>query len=256
MKTVYGPVASWRFGKSLGIDPVCSRTCSFDCIYCQLGRTFDKTIKRKKFVSEKTVQNELKQALQKTTPDIITFSGTGEPTLALNLGKIAECVKKNSMLPTAILTNSSLLCQSAVRKDLCKFDVVCAKLDACNEKLFQEINNPVEGVNFENILSGIKIFRKKFSGKLALQMMFIKQNKSKSKEMASIAREIKPTEVQLNTPLRRCQIKPLSKKEMDCIKAEFFDLNAISVYNSKKFVAKALDLRETIQRRPFEADYT
>ncbi len=252
MKTVYGPVPSWRLGKSLGIDPVCKKTCSFDCVYCQIGKKTYKTSKRKKFVEDKKVEEELKQALQKTKPNTITFSGMSEPTLALNLAEIVKSVKKNSKQPIAILTNSSLFYSKQVRKDLQAFDIVCAKFDACNEELFQKINNPIKGINFKKVLIGIKKFRKEFTGKLALQMMFIAQNKNKAREMALLAKEIKPDEIQINTPLRKCSVKPLSKKEIDLIKKEFKGLNAISVYDVKKPEVKALDLKETQQRRPSE----
>ncbi len=250
MKTVYGPVPSWRLGKSLGIDPVCKKVCSFDCIYCQVGRKIYKTSERKKFVEEKKVEKELKQVMKKTRPDIITFSGMGEPTLALNLTEIVESVKKKSNQPIAILTNSSLLYSKQVRKDLQAFDVVCAKFDACDEEMFQKINKPVKEISFKKVLNGIKKLRKEFAGKLALQMMFIEYNKNKAKEMALLARKINPDEVQINTPLRKCPVNPLSKKEIDLIKKEFKDLNAVSVYDAKKLDVKALDLKETQQRRP------
>ncbi len=252
MKTVYGPVPSWRLGRSLGIDPICEKACSFDCTYCQLGRTENKTAERKEFVGVGKVEEELQQALQKIKPDVITFSGMGEPTLALNLAEIAEMVRKNSSLPIAILTNSSLLYLEQVRKQLQAFDTVCAKLDACNEQLFQEINRPVPGISFEQTLAALKKFRKGFRGKLALQMMFVAQNGGKGKEMASLIGEMKADEVQVNTPLRKCPVKPLSRKEIGLIKEKFKGLNAISVYDAEKPVAKALDLRETLQRRPSE----
>ncbi|MBN1940642.1 MAG: radical SAM protein [Candidatus Diapherotrites archaeon] len=252
MKTVYGPVPSWRLGKSLGIDPICEKACSFDCIYCQVGRAESKIAKRKKFVDGKKVERELQQALQKTKPDTITFSGMGEPTLALNLAEIQEIARNNSDHPIAILTNSSLLSIKEVRKDLQAFDIVCAKLDACNSRLFQKINRPAEGITFEQTLGGIKKFRTGFNGKLALQVMFIAQNKGNAKDMALLAEEIKPDEIQINTPLRHCPVKPLSKKEIGLIKREFKGLNVVSVYDAKKPDAKALDLQETLQRRPSE----
>ena len=109
MKTVYGPVASWRLGNSLGIDPTCKNVCSFDCIYCQTGKKTHKTNERKKFVEEAKIEEELQQALEKTKPDVITFSGMGEQTLALNLAEFVKVVRKKPGLPVAILTNSSLI---------------------------------------------------------------------------------------------------------------------------------------------------
>ncbi len=252
MKTVYGPVPSWRLGNSLGIDPICRKACSFDCIYCQVGGTESKTAKRKNFVDGKKVERELQQALQKTKPDVITFSGMGEPTLAMNLGEITKTIRKNSNLPIAILTNSSLLYIQGVRKVLQELDIVCAKLDACNEKTFEKINKPVEGITFQQTFGGIKKLSKKFKGKLALQVMFVEENREKAEEIASAARELNPDEVQINTPLRSCPVKPLSRRELDAIKEKFSGLKTVSVYDAEKPDAKALDLNETMQRRPSE----
>jgi len=210
MKSVYGPVPSWRLGKSLGIDTVCAegKTCSFDCIYCQLGKTIHKTNERRMFVETERVRQDLKDMLKKTDPDVVTVSGTGEPTLAANLGEIADMVREVTDLPLAILTDSSLMIGDDVRKDLNKFDIVVAKLDAPNQNIFEEINQPLDGITLKSVLDGIKRFRKEFKGYLALQMMFVEQNKGHAKEIAELARAIKPNEVQLNTPLRPCPVKP------------------------------------------------
>ena len=253
MKTVYGPVPSWRFGRSLGIDPVCvfdEKVCSFDCIYCQLGKTKHKIIRRRKFVEASRVENDLKQALKKTKADIITISGSSEPTLASNLGEIIKRIRKNSDLPIAILTNASLFYRKDVRRELSELDVVAAKLDAPNAKIFKEINQPYKSVTFRRLVEGIMKFRKEYNGKLALQMMFIKENAAYAKEMAKIAEKIKPDEIQLNTPLRPSPVKPLSPSEMKKIKKEFRKFSVISVYDAKKIRAKAINLYETEARRP------
>ena len=117
---------------------------------------------------------------------------------------------------------------------------------------FQKINRTVGGITVDQTLDGIKKFIKEFKGKLALQVMFLQENKEKGKEMAALAAAIKPDEVQINTPLRSCPAKPLSEKEIDLIKGEFKNLNAVSVYDAEKPVTRALDLQETLQRRPLE----
>ncbi len=253
MKTVYGPVPSWRFGRSLGIDPVCrfrEKVCSFDCIYCQLGRTKHKIIRRKKFVSATRIENDLKEALKRAEADIITFSGSSEPTLAANLGEIIERIRKISDLPIALLTNASLLHRKDVRKELAQLDVVATTLDAPNQKLFEKISRPHKSITFTSLLNGILKFRKEYKGKLALQMMFTKENADYAGEMAKIAERIKPDEIQLNTPLRPSPVKPLSPKEMEKIKKKFRKFSVISVYDAKKVRAKPLDLHETEARRP------
>jgi len=253
MKLTYGPVPSWRLERSFGVDAISTleNTCSFDCVYCQLGKTRHKTDKRKKFVDEKNIEKELKQIknLEKIA-DIITLSGTGEPTLAKNLGKVIDIIRKNTNLPIAILTNSSLIHRKDVQKDLKKVDIVVAKLDAPNEVLFEKINGPYKGITFQKVINGIKSFRKKYNGKLALQMMFIKENKGYAPKMADLARKLKVNEVQINTPLRPCTVKPLNKREINKIMKEFKGLNVVSVYDKKKPIVNIINLKETLKRRP------
>ena len=111
MEIVYGPVSSWRLGRSLGVDPICRtrKTCSFDCVYCSLGPTKVKSIERKVFVPTEQVALSLEKAIKKVDADVITFSGMGEPTLAKNLGELIEIARDVSGLPVAVLTNSSLM---------------------------------------------------------------------------------------------------------------------------------------------------
>lgn len=250
MKSIYGPVPSWRLGRSLGVDPICSREkiCSFDCIYCQLGRTKTKTMQRKPYVDIGGMRSEL-EAAPKENIDTITFSGTGEPTLNSELGDMIDFAR-NFGIRVAVLTNSSLLSDSGVRRDLCRADIIAAKLDAPDEALFKKINNPVEELHFQAIIDGIKAFRKGFRGKLALQMMFVGLNRECASEMGRLAREIGPDEVQLDTPLRRSAVPSLSPEEMSQIEGHFTGLQVIQVYRAKKQKTVPLDIHETRMRRP------
>ena len=216
MKTVYGPVSSWRLGGSLGVDLICSKEkiCSFDCLYCQLGKTVKTTVNRKKFVSIKKMKTEIIEALKETTPDVITFSGTGEPTLAKNMDLAIKTIRNISNIPLAVLTNSSLMNREDVRDTLCKLDVVVAKLDAPNEEIFQRINQPVDNIIFKETIDGIKKFKKIFTGKLALQIMFMYDNMQYVDKMVQLTKNIGPDEVQINTPLRICPVKPLTEKQL------------------------------------------
>jgi len=254
MKTVYGPVASWRLGKSLGVDLICSpkKICSFDCIYCQLEKTNKITTKRDKFVSIDKVREEVKNAIKHTTPDVITFSGMGEPTLANNMLEAIEKIRELTGIPLAILTNSSLIYDKNVQKTLRNLDIIVAKLDVPNQEFFQKINRPTKEVTFERTLSGIKTMRKKFHGKFALQIMFINENKKYANELAELSREIEPDEIQINTPLRPCAVSPLTKKELDNIEKSFTGLNTISVYHSTKPMTDPLDKIELFKRRRME----
>ncbi len=254
MNCIYGPVASWRLGKSLGVDLICKpqKICSFDCIYCQLEHTDMITSRRNEFVSTSKIQKELQAALQQARPDVITFSGMGEPTLATNLGEVAALIRSITTLPLAILTNSSFLYQNDVAEPVRMLDHIVAKLDAPNEKLFQQISQPAEGITFENTLKGIKSVRKTCQGKFSLQIMFMQQNKSSVKQLADIAREINPDEVQINTPLRPCNIQPLSQQELHDIEQEFTGLHTLNVYTSPKPKTDPLDKLDMVKRRRFE----
>ena len=251
MKIVYGPVASWRLGKSLGVDLICSpkKICSFDCIYCQLEKTEKLTSKREDFVSIRDVEKEIKHALQETKPDVITLSGTGEPTLAKNMPDTIKVIRKLTKIPIAILTNSTLLYDKDVQNTLKKIDIIVAKLDAPNEKIFKIVNRPAKDITFNKTLIGIKEMKDIFKGKFALQIMFMNENKNYAKEIADLAREINPDEVQINTPLRPCEVSPLSKKEIKEIEKDFTGLNIITVYSSTKPKTDPLDKIEIFKRR-------
>src|SRR4030042_516337 len=234
--SVYGPVSSWRLGRSLGIDLFAgsSKICPFDCTYCEWGPTVKNTLERVEFVS----LDELKEALAQakgTAADYVTFAGNGEPTLAGNLGRAIEMVKSTLKLPVAVLTNSSLMTGEDVRHELTHADLVVAKVDAPNEEIFQKINRPVAGSTQGKILQGIKRFRAEYKGKLAIQMMFMEANKDCAREMAKIARELSPDEVQINTPLRPCGVEPLSPSEIASIRKEFSGLKrVVTVYEVVK----------------------
>ncbi len=178
MPIIYGPVPSWRLGRSLGIDLLSTRgkTCSFDCVYCQLGRTIHSLDEPKEFVPVSKLVSELEQ-VRGVQADYATFSGVGEPTLASNLGQAIEIVKSGLGVPVAVLTNSSLMPREDVRQGLAKADSVVAKLDAPTEELFHTINKPVIDYSLTEVLEGIRRFRLEFGGKLAVQMMFIEANR-------------------------------------------------------------------------------
>jgi len=248
---LYGPVPSWRLGRSLGVDLVAAdeKTCSFDCIYCQLGRTVHRCIERKEFVTLNQLKHEL-LSLSDLEADYATLCGVGEPTLASNIVEAIEILRQTLTLPVALITNSSLLSREDVRRDLVTIDVVLAKLDAHNEEAFQMVNRPVTDCSFEMIINGIRLFREIYKGKLALQIMFVRQNMYYARQIADLARSLSPDEVQLNTPLRPCAEAPLSPDEMDGISVEFHGLNVIEVYHSLRPNVLPLNTVETARRRP------
>lgn len=255
----------------MGIDLLScdAKICTFDCIYCQLGKTLTYTNERKLYVPIEAVIKEL-EILPEIKIDHITFSGRGEPTLAANLGEAIKAVKLIRKEPIAVLTNSTLMDREDVRKELILADFVIAKLDACSQESLKKINNPVPAIEFGDIVDGIKQFRKEYNGKLALQVMFIEENKDKFAQLAYLVNYIKPDEVQINTPLRPCNIKPLPKEEILKIKEIFTsackptpcaqgvgkgefrhkEINVISVYDERvlKDVLPVSD-EDTLKRR-------
>jgi wyosine [tRNA(Phe)-imidazoG37] synthetase (radical SAM superfamily) len=249
---IYGPVSSWRLGRSLGIDLLSTneKTCSFDCIYCQLGRTIYSYFDRKEFVTISQLIDDLSK-LEKPDVDYVTFSGVGEPTLADNLGAAINIAKSLLELPVAVLTNSSLLYREEVREELANADVVVAKLDAPDQEIFSLINRPVSDLSFQNTVDSIKKFRSGYNGKFVLQIMFIDANKKYASKIAALAKELHPDEVQINTPLRPCGVKSLPEAKISQIKQRFSEFhNVITVYEAKKPGVVPLDLKETMKRRP------
>ncbi len=249
-KYIYGPVPSWRLGSSLGIDPISNveKICTFDCVYCQVGETRILTDERKMFIPVAEIIREL-NLLPPLNIDYITFSGRGEPTLAQNLGQMIKAVKKARKEKIAVLTNSSLLYREDVQQDLLLADFVVAKLDASSQEVFEAVNKPIETIEFSEVLKGIKDFRNIYKGKLALQIMFIEENKNSAEDIAQIAGEINPDEVQINTPLRPCRVKPLPKEEIDNIESYFRGLNVISVYKSERKEVDPISDKDTLRRR-------
>jgi len=200
--SIYGPVTSWRVGASLGVDLLLqTSTCSFNCIYCQLGDIQLKTAERKIYVPTAQVEHDLRRSRWEEA-DIITLSGSGEPTLALNLGEVIHMIKEYTHKPVMVLTNATLLLDPSVIQDLQEADQVACKLDAATEAGLKQMNRPVAGVSLARIVEGIKNLKTHYSGKLSLQCMFMPTNRQEVQAMADLINDIQPDEVQLNTPKR------------------------------------------------------
>jgi wyosine [tRNA(Phe)-imidazoG37] synthetase (radical SAM superfamily) len=250
--TVYGPVASWRLGRSLGIDILCTeqKTCNFDCVYCQLGPTAKPQTERQEFVSLTKLSEDL-VAAKGVAADWVTFSGMGEPTLAANLGAAITMVKSILGLPVAVLTNGSLIKRQDVRSELALADLVVVKMDAPDETLFQSINRPAAGIEMSSILQGLQLFRFEYKGKLAIDIMLTDVNKGSGYKLQMNARFALPDQVQLNTPLRPCAIKPLPAAEIESLRKNWFwDRNTLTVYTAKRPEVSPIDVEETEIRHP------
>ena len=251
MKYIYGPVSSYRLGSSLGIDILSQpeKLCTFGCIYCQLGSKVKYTKERRVYVKTNEILSELTDILPKIKIDHITFSGRGESTLAENLGEAITKIKEMQKKPVAVLTNSTLMNRADVIKDLSLADVVIAKLDSISMESLKSINQPDEGIRFCEILESIKNFRKGYQGRLGLQIMLMSKNKDEAENLAKLALEILPDEVQLGTPLRKCPVMPISEEEVFKIKRLFLGLPVVTVYDRKHGKIKPISREETSKRR-------
>jgi wyosine [tRNA(Phe)-imidazoG37] synthetase (radical SAM superfamily) len=201
---IFGPVPSRRLGRSLGVDLVPYKTCTYDCIYCQLGRTTCKTLARKEWVPLDAVLDELRAKLS-VRPDYITLGGSGEPTLFSRIDELIERIKAMTDVPIAVLTNGSLLWDKQVRQQLSQADLVIPSLDAGDESLFRLVNRPHEAISFDQMLAGLIDFRREYRGRLWLEVFLVGAVSVFEHELANLrhcATLIQPDRVQLNTVTR------------------------------------------------------
>lgn len=203
---VYGPVPSRRLGSSLGVDLVPRKTCDFDCVYCQLGRTTTITTRRQPWISADDVLKELLPVLESgTRPDYVTMAGSGEPTLNTELAEIITRVREVSDVPVAVLTNGSLLWDPDVAAACALADLVLPSLDAGDEETFRKVNRPYPGLRLEQVVSGLVDFRKRYDGNIWLEVMMVEGFNSSEEDVKRIGEllgEIAPDEVHLNTVAR------------------------------------------------------
>lgn len=203
---VFGPVPSRRLGFSLGVDIIPYKYCCYDCIYCQVGKTTNVEMTRKSFVDPFAVVEEIIDKVNKTERvDYISFSGSGEPTLNADLGKMIEETKKATTIPVAVITNGALLYQADVRKDLLLADVILPSLDAISEDIFRYINRPHSLIEVDTIIRGLKLMRKEYTGKIWLEVMLIKNVNDTEEELGKlkeIVSDLNVDKLQLNTVVR------------------------------------------------------
>jgi len=202
---VYGPVPSRRLGRSLGVSPIPPKTCSYTCVYCQLGRTTRLQTTRESFYPKDDILTEIVTQAHHERPDFITFVGDGEPTLCKDLGWLIRQTKNKLHLPTAVITNGSLLFREDVRQDLSEADVVIPTLDAGNDKIFRAVNRPHRGIDFETMLQGLIEFRREYSGQIWIEVMLVKELNDNTEELQSIKHAIdmiNPNRVYILTPIR------------------------------------------------------
>ena len=203
---IYGPVPSRRLGRSLGIDLVPYKVCSYDCIYCQLGRTKQKTIERKPYIAVEKILGQLCKKLKEgIRADYITLAGSGEPTLNSQIGPLIRDIKKHTEIPVTVLTNGSLLGDSRVRESIMEADVVLPSLDAHDQEGFETINRPHPEISFKTMVEGLIAFRNEYPGEIWLEVFIlegINATESDAIQFKHWVERLNPQKVHLNTAVR------------------------------------------------------
>ncbi|MBW1649062.1 MAG: radical SAM protein [Deltaproteobacteria bacterium] len=239
-KYIFGPVPSRRLGTSLGIDLMPHKTCSLNCIYCECGKTTNLTTDIKEYVPIAEVKKEIKAylAINKNI-DYITFSGSGEPTLHSKIGEIINFLKDNyPQYKIALLTNGTLFYKKNVIDQVINADVIIPSLDAVSEKNFKKINRPCPSLDINKIIEGLTLLRKKFKGKLLLEVFIIPEindNKEELEKIKDAAFLIAPDKIQVNTldrPGTELDVEPIDKASVEKI-TKFF-ANAEFISNNKR----------------------
>lgn len=208
MKYVFGPVPSRRLGRSLGIDPIPLKTCNWNCVYCQLGRTRPLTNVQREYIPRQDILDEVREALtvnQQGEIDWVTFIGSGEPTLHSGLGWLIRKVKALSNMPVAVITNGALLYQPEIRSELAAADAVLPSLDAGNPRLYRKINRPWPRLTFELLQEGMIAFRREYTAQLWVEVLLLKDlndTVESLQEISTALKRIRPDQVHLLLPTR------------------------------------------------------
>jgi wyosine [tRNA(Phe)-imidazoG37] synthetase (radical SAM superfamily) len=229
MKYIYGPLNSRRLGFSLGITLMPAKICNLNCVYCQLGNTVQQSNERKEYIPVDDISGELKWWLENNPQDAkkigyITISGSGEPTLNSKIGQLIEKIKNITNLPVAVMTNSSLLGDSLVRRDILLADLIIPSLDAVTPEVFAKIDRPHLDVKLDKIINGLISLRKESRGKIWLEVMLVKginDDLRQIKKLKAVIEEINPDKIQLNSPVRSTaepDILPVDKNKLEKIK--------------------------------------
>jgi wyosine [tRNA(Phe)-imidazoG37] synthetase (radical SAM superfamily) len=229
MKHLFGPVPSRRLGRSLGIDVIPYKTCSFDCVYCECGATTTRTCERREFFPLDELLGELEERLSEipSRPDVITLSGAGEPTLYSRAGELIMEAKRISGIPVAVITNSSLLHLPEVREELLEADIILPSLDAADEETFQRMNRPDPSCRLDQIIEGLERFLLRFEGRVLFEILFLQgynTDEADLEKLRDALSRFRTDSIQINTAVRPGtipQIAPIPYEELERI-ANFF----------------------------------
>ncbi|MEW6429442.1 MAG: radical SAM protein [Thermodesulfobacteriota bacterium] len=224
MKYLFGPVSSRRLGRSLGIDLVPGKICSFDCIYCEVGAKNAISAKRATYAPIAAIIAEIEQLVRQRGLDhfdLFTITASGEPTLHAGLGGlIAELKQRWPAKPVAILTNSSLFAEAAVRRACLQADIVIPSLDSAREASFQQVDRPHPSLRLDGIIAGLEEFRREYPGQIWLEVLLVAEVNDSEADLDALeqaVRRIEPDRIQLNTvvrPPRQADARPVDENTL------------------------------------------
>lgn len=261
---VFGPVPSRRFGRSLGVDLTPLKTCSFNCVFCQLGPTPCTTLERREYVPTTAVKEELLRWRDEGgQADYITLSGSGEPTLHSRFGEVLRFLKTELSCPAVLLTNGSLLYLSEVRAAAAEADVAKFSLSAWDDTSFRKINRPHPDLDFERSFAGMREFRRDFSGRIWLEVFLVAGLNDAPDDVARIAalaESIAPDKIHLNTAVRppaQSSVRPVPQAELETLSA-WFRPHATAIAGFSSRLGSEVEINEThvldmLRRRPCTA---
>lgn len=264
MSYVFGPVPSRRLGLSLGVDLIPLKTCTYDCLYCQVGRTTAKTLEPNTFVPIQDVIEALRMRLETERPDFITFSGSGEPTLHSEIDRAIAFIKEKTDIKTAVLTNGSLFWREDVIERVLQADAIMPTLSTVMEKSFRIIHRPHPDLHLPDIIGGLKRLRKRYKGQLWIEVVLVAGINDREREIQALRRQIEkigPDKIQLNTVVRPpsdSRALPLDRKRMEDIK-NFFGpraeiiADAAALRQERAYDALSVAILEMARRRPVTA---
>ena len=252
---VFGPVPSRRLGVSLGVDLVKSKSCNMNCVFCECGATPKLSTKRESFKDIKEVEEELKSVLKDITPDYITFSGSGEPTLSKDLGKIIKWIKANTDVKVCLITNGLLLKEDEVIEEILDVDLIIPTLNSVNNEVFHKINRPAENIDVAMVMEGLKkLSASSYKGKIYLETFIIEgltDRKEDIEKMASFLQGIRFDKLQLNSLARRGAESWVKPASLECLKnvEKIFHENGIKnieIVKEMKEIEKKLAIKKDL----------
>ena len=265
-KHLFGPVPSRRLGLSLGVDLVPYKTCSLDCIYCEVGETTEHTLEVREYIPTQEIINELDASMRDPDRlDYVTFSGSGEPLLHSGIGMILEHLKERyPRFRTALLTNGTLLTSPEVQERIKRLDLIMPSLDAASQEVFEAINRPLRGIRIEEIIEGLRSFRENYAVPMWIEVFVLPGYNDAPEELRLLKQallDIGPERVQLNTldrPGTCAGLEPASPETLQQI-AQFLhplQCEVVAGFSSRGAVEAAAapdaahGILQTLRRRP------